>query len=372
MESTTLDMIYNGTTLEANISDTDWSNNGANNTFNSSLMEIGWKSPTWFKYTMSSVDFVLFTFGMFGNFSIVMVVMRSFGRLRPYNLLVVILAISDMLALLTNSMYQLTLLQIVTVDATVGTKIGCLIFLSTRQTLACLTLSIIVLICIERFVVVVFPLKVNFVSLRKTLILLSICVVLDLTAGVFPAALFSQVNGGRCRINVNSNPSIPYPPLRAMLYTVVIIIPLITVLSLTPVIIYKLNQIRAIRSRLTNQERRIGIFQTSVMLMSVVVAYIILVGIPFTCYLALNLEGYEIDTEASTVARVCTLVIFQTNHSTNFIIYGISSEKFRKKLLSQFGCSCKNGRKLDHSTPQINNNGSDGMQLPTMTNGSSL
>ena len=330
METPTLNSIYNETSMGAN--------GGTNSTFNSTFNGVGWILPTWFIYTMFSVNCVLFIIGILGNFSILLVVMRSSDRLNPYNLLVIALAISDILALTTKSVFQLTLLEIVNIDVTVVTDIWCKIFFSIRKSVANISLSIIVLICIERFVVVVFPLKLNIVSQRKvTIISLCICVVIDVTAGVLTAAFYTQVIDGTCRFNVNSNRTFG----AMILYSIVIIIPIIIILTLTPIIIYKLYQQREERARLMNQERRSGMFQTSVMLISVVIAYIVLFGTPITFYLIFNLDGYDSDTEKASIAQICILTCFQVNHSTNFLVYGISSAKFRKQLLSQFGCLCR-------------------------------
>ena len=346
MATSTLNTIYNDTILGFHNFTADLSYFAVNNAFNSTFKEDGWNLPTWFTYTMTSVNCFLLIIGIFGNFSILLVVMRSSDRLNPYNLLVIALAISDMLAITTKSVFQLTLLEIVNIDVTVVTDIWCKIFLSIRQSVANISLSIIVLICIERFLVVVFPLKFKLVSIRRvrkvTIIALCICMVIDVIAGVLIAALYSHVNGGRCRINVISKRSALYPPFGAMiLYSVTIIIPIIVVLTLTPIIIYKLYQQRAAKARLMNKERSSEMFQRSVMLISVVIAYIVLFGIPITFYLAFDLNGYDTDTENTTIVQICILTCFLVNHSTNFLVYGISNAKFRKQLLSQFGCLCR-------------------------------
>ena len=361
METTTLDIIYNDTSTGANNYSTNLSNLGVNRTFNSTFRADGWTLPTWFTYTMFSVNCPLFIIGIFGNFSILLVLMRLSDSFIPYNLLIIALAISDMLSLTLNSVLQLRHLEIVDVDFT---SVGCQIFLSIRQTVANISLSIIVLICIERFVVVTFPLKVNLVSQRKvTIISLCVCVVFGLITGILPAALYKQDNGKRCRVNVNLNPKVLY-----ILNIIAIIIPIIIVLTLTPIIIYKLYQRHGKRAKLTNQERNSGIFQRSVMLISVVVAYIVLCGIPITFYLIFNLDGYETDAESKIIANMCIVTCFQVNHSTNFLVYGISNAKFRKQLLSQF--EFKREHLATEGNPGIPARGADIIEMQNLNAGS--
>ena len=272
--STALLTTYNGTSAEeANNSNNDWSYLNENYTSNTSYEDVGRNLSSSFAHAMSIVNCFFFILGLFGNFSIMLIVKQSFNRLSSYSLLVLSLAISDLLSLTTNSVNQLTLLEIVKVDIRALTDTGCKLFMSVQQAMLFLSLSIIVLICIERFIVVVFPLKAKgLLSIKVTIGSLGICGVLVLMIGVLPSALYSQVNGGRCRFNANSNENISAVPIRLVAYSSIIILPVMIVLILTVIIIYKLYKQRVIRASLTNQERSTGQFGKSIMLISVVLA----------------------------------------------------------------------------------------------------
>ena len=361
MNTTAVYTTYNATDLEANrsnpnlpnfgrnyteeaiISSTNMTTFGMNYTLNATSMGAEWEPPTWFTYVMTIVNLLLFAFGMIGNSSILSAVLRSVNRTHPYNVLIIALAISDKLALATNTVNLLDLLEIFPVDVTALSNIGCAIDLSVRTFGSFASVSITTLICLERFVAIVYPLKFRLVWAKKfTFVSLSVCVGFDLVAGSLLSGLYSEVHDGQCHINGNSDQIIPYTPLRVVLYSVAVAIPVLIVASLTPIIIYKLYKQHAGRSELSNQAPSGGLFQRNLMLTSVVIAFIILYVIPSTVYLLLGMDAHS-DTETTPypVAKICILTCLQVNHSINFLFYGISNDKFRKQLVDQFGCLCQ-------------------------------
>ena len=104
-------------------------------------------------------------------------------------------------------------------------------------------------------------------------------------------------------------------------------------------IIVKLYKQRSIRHQLTNQERNMGHFYTSVKLIAVVVVHITLVGLPVVVARALGITGINL-TNTSQAGKIVlssiTLAVL-VNHSTNFLLYNIFDAEFRRKALSLFG-----------------------------------
>ena len=330
-------------TEEAIISSTNMKTFGMNYTLSSTSTVAEWELPTWFTYTMTIVNLLLFAVGMIGNSSILSVLLRSVNRTHPYNVLIIALAISDKLALTTNTVSLLDLLEIFPVDVTALSDIGCRIFMSVRISGAYTSVSVIALICLERFAAIVFPMKFKLVWARKfTFVSLSVCVVFGLVAGPLVSTFYSDVHDGHCYFNGGSAQIIPYAPLRAVLYSVTVAIPVLIVASLTPIIIYKLYKQQTARANLSNQVPSGGLFQRNIMLTSVVISFIILYVIPFTVYLLL---GMDVHTNAEPtpypVARICLLTCMQVYHSINFLMYGLSNDKFRKQLFEQVECLCQ-------------------------------
>ena len=344
-------MVHNDTNIEeGNGTVTDWLHLDRNYTSKStsnSTFDEEWELPKPFSYTIFSINCVLFIIGIFGNVSIISVVMRSHNRSSSYNVLVLILAISDMLSLTTNSVNQQTLLKVVDIDFRALTDIGCKTIVSLQRTTSIMSISIIVLIAIERFIVVVFPLKAKVILSRKvTIRSLCICGVLVLLFGIGPSFLISPVNEGRCSLNSN------FMQNRSgtiFAYSISIVVPFLVVLALTSIIIYKLYKQNAKRANLTsNKTLRSGQVRKTIMLTSVIVVYVILVGIPTTLFLVFQLNSSQNDiTTRDLIERACSLTCMQVNYSINFLVYGLSNVDFRQRLLSMLGCPCKR----NHSAP---------------------
>ena len=234
---------------------------------------------------------------------------------------------------------------------TAVTVAACQLFLSVRTTVVAMSISFVALICIERFVAVTYPLKFKLDVARKfTFVSLCICIVVDLIAGLLPPAFYTQVDNGQCRLNANSNDNISHTPFIASLYTIVMVIPFILIVTLTPVILYKLHQQRIARAALISQERT-GRFKTTLMLITVVVAFVVLYCIPTMLYLILNLEWLETESETDAMARINIITCLQLNHSINFLLYGITNEEVREQLFCQFKC-CKRGNYLAEEAKQ--------------------
>ena len=73
------------------------------------------------------------------------------------------------------------------------------------------------------------------------------------------------------------------------------------------------------------------------MLTAVVVAYIILVGVPSVTFIVLSLIGINI---ANMVTAGLTFSVL-LNYAINFFLYNAFDAKFREKTLSLFGCSSR-------------------------------
>ena len=294
-----------------------------NNT-TSSFKEDGIHLSTSFTYTLSSLNCFFLILGIFGNILILIIMMRSSNRFKSYYLLIIALAMSDMLALITNTVNQLALLEVFNVDVRALTDIGCIIFMCVYRTAMFSSPSIIVLKCMERFVAVVFPFKSKRILSRKVSIAsLCISVFLSLIVGFLPSILYSKVKDGVCQLNANIYHTIPHIILRVVIYSFVAVIPMMMLLTLTPVIILKLYRQRAVQTRLTTQQLSTRLFRRSVMLISIVTAYMILVGIPSTVYIVFILNSSLAVAENEAYFNTVTVCIFtgiQINNNRNFMV----------------------------------------------------
>ena len=305
---------------------------------NSSFKVVNRSLPVSLAYTLFIMTCLFLVVGVFGNISIFIIMTRPSNRSKPQNWLVITLTIIDTLILVTNTFNQIDLLPIFNEHIRGVSNIGCKIFWCVQRTATLSSTTITVLICIERFIVVVYPLKSRHVLTRRVFIVsVCVCGIFSLLVGLVLSVPYSGVKNGVCVRDTHTYRTNPHVALRQSWYSILTIAPVLILISLTPVTIYHLYRQQALRARLTSQEQNIGSFQISVMLISVVIAYLILVGIPNTFQLVWR---WFVPGRRINIASLIALAV-QINHSTNFVLYGMSNEKFRKQCLRLYGCSCR-------------------------------
>ena len=317
----------------------------------SGLFDDGEKnSQPWLLYTLFGVNCLFFIFGMFGNSLGIAVMMRSSNKSQTYSLLIIALAITDIVVLTTNFLNLLPLPVILNIDVRGFTDIGCTLYVAVDRTAKTNSAYLTVLICIDRYIAVQYPLRYKRILSRKVRIV-SVCVsgCIALFVSLVPSIQNSEIKNGICQYGSSENANFIFSLLMLSIFT---FIPMMVLLSLTPIIIFKLCQRQAIRARLTTKEDSTRLFRTSSMLICVVVAYIILVGIPTAVFIALRLGG------AGGNASTDTLVLYvatamQINHSINIVFYVISNIEFRQQFLRLFCRSCyceRQGKETNHSS----------------------
>ena len=163
---------------------------------------------------------------------------------------------------------------------------------------------------------------------------------------------YSEVENGTCQLDTSAHKTYGHIILRFVVLALVTVISLVILLSLTPVIIFKINQRQAIKNRVTSKEEAARLIRTTVMLICIVLAYIIPIGVPTAVFAVLRLGG--VDGNASNQIMLLFLVTaVQINHSINITFY-ISNMEFREQLMRLFGCCCsasQSGIGDDHATP---------------------
>ena len=272
--------------------------------------------------------------------------LKSRNTPKGHHVLVIALAVIDSVALITTAVSQQCVYEIFGMDIRAITNIGCKLFMGIWQSASKSSSSVVVLICIERFVAVWLPLRSRYLLSRK-LVLRSVwvCVVPIVLIFVLMSILYCEIKDGLCNPNIDG--SVYSTVLKRIpdttVYNAVLGLPLIismVILSIfTPMIIVKLYKQRSIRRQLTNQEWNMGHFHTSVKLIAVVVVHITLVGLPVVVALALGITGINL-TNTSQAGKIVlssiTLAVL-LNHSTNFLLYNIFDAEFRRKALTLFG-----------------------------------
>ena len=281
--------------------------------------------------------------GLCGNLLTLTITIKFRNMLKDHDILITALAVCDSAAVLLTPLNSPDVYEVIGTDIRAVTTISCKLFLGVWLSLLISSSAITLLISIERFVVVWFPLRSRYLLTRKT-ILRSVCVSVALSFLTFITLciLYCEIQDGLCYPNFDGSEYSTV--LRQMPDTTVYngfiampsVIVIMTMAILTPMTIGKLLKQRAIRRRLTNQENNNTSDQARVTmkLTAVAIAYLFLIGIPF---MAGRLIGLS-DINAHDVRILHSGVIFAVliNHSTNFLLYNVFDDAFRKKVVSLF------------------------------------
>ena len=311
----------------------------------SSFTDSGEHVAAWVLYVIFCLNCLFPIFGFFGNVSSIIVMLQPPRKVQSYGLLVVVLAITDTFGLTANFFRPLSLPGILNSDVRTLTDTACTIAMMFDLTAKMYSSYIIVLICIDRFIAVQYPLQFKQIVSRKVRVLsLCICGCMCLLSGIVNAVMFSEIKNGVCQLGSSEQTTFIQRIVRFLFLSLFyVVIPMGIIISLTPVIIFKLKQQHAVRARLTAKDESSQMIRTSVMLISVVIAYIILVGVPSLVFFGLRLGGVD-GNVSNDILIILVATAIQINHSTNICLYVISNKEFREKFLRLFGCSCKTGR----------------------------
>ena len=309
----------------------------------------------WLSYLIVTLACFFLLVGLFGNGMTLVVTLKLETRSKPHNILIMSLAVADTLSLLTNTFNIKAFGDISPIDMTALKALNnftCKLFNATYRTSLLNSTLMIMLICIERFIVVWFPLKSRlFLTKRLTLMSIAACTLATLVIVALPSALYDGVRNGVCYFDFDVDgdgvgDTMKSTPLLSIIVVLFVILPMLIILSLTPLTIVKLYRQQAIRRGLTKQERKTGPYRTSVLLTAVVVVYLTLAGIPHLVFSAISARGTNVATSTGSwgvIVRMCFIVIVQANYSTNFVLYTVINAEFRQNLFSMLGMSCGRG-----------------------------
>ena len=318
-------------------------------------------SYEWMPNLSFTLACLLLALGLFGNVLTLTITSRSADRWKPYNMLIMLLAAADTLSMLTRIISLLGSLQMNLISF--SNYVFCQLVSGTSLMVRYSSTVIIEIICIERFLVIVFPLRARgLVTTRNTAITATACLLVTLAS-----AIVVTVYSYGCRRESTANRSTDeksyalYVGLAKQIITVLFqFIPIVVLLSLTPVMVIKLFRQNAIRRHLTDTESNIGHFRISVLLLAVVIAYIILEIVPTIVILSFAANDIAILGNNSTFgSQFFKMVLHPLAHmlncSTNFIIYNAVNADFRRKTLIMLGLSRCTDQKCQKESIQLTN-----------------
>ena len=281
--------------------------------------------------------------GLCGNLLTLTITVKFRNMLKEHDILITALAVCDSAILVTTPFNHPNVYEVIGTDIRAVSTIGCKLFLGVWQSLVMCSSAITLLISIERFVAVWFPIRSRYLLTRKT-ILRSLCVTVALSFLTFVTLciLYCEIHDGLCYPNVDGSSystvlkQIPdttfYNGFIAMPPVIVIMIMSI----LTPMTIGKLLKQRDKRRQLTIKENNSSreLSRITMKLTAVAIAYLTLIGLPSMAVSISGLSGINIHDVRILHSGVIFAVLI--NHSMNFFLYNVFDGVFRNRVVSLF------------------------------------
>ena len=281
--------------------------------------------------------------GLFGNLmTIATMASKQFSNLTSRYILIA-LAISDTTLILTQPFNKIWIINLLGTDIRSAlSNVGCKIFFHIFRTSKMTSSWLVVLVCFERFVAVVFPLKAKLIINKR---IIFVAIALDyLVIGIYNAVwtFSSGIVDGLCKPDL---PSIEHKIFVIVGCTIYSFIPSAILIVFTPQIMYTiLKQVR-IRRRFTSKQpatpssstsrREEDMIRASIMVVCVMIAYVILV-LPITIihvYSAqIGVSAFDVNSLGFFIFREVAQVLEQINYAINFFFYIMCSGRFRERV----------------------------------------
>ena len=278
--------------------------------------------------------------GLFGNSLTIATMMSKEFLNMTSRYILICLAFSDTTLLLTQPFNKIFFRNMLGYDPRALSDASCKIFFHIFKTAKMTSSWLIVLLCFERFIAVVFPLKAKTIITKRNMFIL---IGLDYVfIGTYNAVwtFSSIVVNGVCK------PDVTYPETKQKYRDFLLagssfysLIPMIIMAILTPIIVAKLliqrNKRRQMSSGMGTAKKDSDTVRISAMLIGVVLAYIIFI-LPITVVHNLafwkGVSAFDTNTLDFFVLREVAQMLEQFNYAINFFLYVLCSTKFRSRV----------------------------------------
>ena len=283
---------------------------------------------------------LFFILGIGGNILTVLITRRKLYKHSSHGVFLRTIALNDIVFLLTFPFNKHFVHDLVGFDVRSISIVGCKVYFALYRASRISSALFMLQICIERFIVVCYPMKAKVFSTKRMALILvfSTFTVVACFTGAWTTAV--NICNGRCLpVKVtNENEEI----LNAFSITGTILrtfFPATMLLIFTPLTVIKLYSQRNMRRQMAQIRGADETYRTTLMLLSVVIAFLVLT-VPF-CILKHVLLFNGVDIVTSTFPWAKTLyelsqLCEQTDCVINFIIYVCASSSFRWHLISIF------------------------------------
>jgi len=287
----------------------------------------------------------LVVIGLIGNICAIITVSQPQFRKLTTRRILCALALSDTLLLCTNPFNQSFMKDVWNQDVRALSTAGCKVFFMAYRIGKISGSWFIALVTIERFLAVMFPLKVKTLITRKT-ICISIAIVYIVATAVAGGWTFSSgIKDGICVPDLVETENLYIHKIfvifGACIYSIV---PICIMLILTPPVVVKIIRSHRRRKAIVHSSLERSTRETSkasIMLIAITLEYIILVT-PITLVLILTIWTdrpiFGSKNPDEVVFQAVALIFEQLNHSMNFFVYVLCSQQFRQGFKDLICC----------------------------------
>lgn len=301
---------------------------------------------------------VFFVVGLVGNLLTISIMSSRAYRQLPVSKFLIALSLSDILVNLLIPFNKLAIRQLLGADLRALSSAGCKLYFWAYRFSRLTSSWMVVMICCERFVAVWAHIKAKYINTTR-----NAYVIIGIVYGGFAVyagyvcSWSDQVIRGICIIN-SRQPGL-YDRTRAFLaigLALYSLLPSLVLIALTSLLVFKLVRLNRRKEQPASGAGRsstaggqipkestggksIRTSRTNIMLLSVVVAFIVLItpnALAHVVSFALGKNIFEANDSLSTFLREASQIMEQLNHSINFVLYVISSKRFRDGIRSIF------------------------------------
>ena len=316
--------------------------------------EIGWNQSDSFSMEYMTVPLlVLSMVGLLANTLIIVVILCGSLRHSVFMTILLVLAVVDNLTLLTT-----LLLRSGVFGHIFGQALSlCRVLVFFSQSSQIMSSWMVVLISIERFMAVVYPLKVHiYLSIKRSCFLILFLYVLICVSSVyflFSTFITLDYDFSFClEFTPNKSSDVIFSTVNGLLYS---FIPFCLISILNVMTLKQLRSKKAFRARFQVQRPASSQRDRSLVPMMLAVSLVFAVTtFPLTLLLIssliLELAGIEWNTNNDWTIMLAK-ELANLNHIVNFFLYCITGSVFRNALISLF--KCKNNQRSFNSPQQV-------------------
>ena len=300
------------------------------------------RAEPWLMYVSYISVPLLLVVGLCGNTLTIMVTRSRHYRHSSHGVYLTAMAVSDIIFLLAFPFSKRFILALFGQDVRAISLIGCKAYFFFFRASRSISASLIILICVERFVAVWFPLKVKYLSTKRAAIMACSCVFAGISTFSAVWTLIANVKNNKCiAVDMTEETKLVAEVCSAIGMSLRTCIPTVTLLFLTPLTVFKVYQQQSMRKQISSKNKGSTdeTYRVTLMLISVNMAFYILITPFCIAKHAFLFAGTDIvmaplrwARNLHEVSQICE----QTNCVINFILYVVLSSSFRRHFLAIF------------------------------------